>query len=90
VGLDLSTDIAAVDAALRRVAAVRASLDDVGVQAVALTQATQWQSAAAQAFRDAVEDWVRAVGRTQRPLDTLHDDLVQTRHRLERTWTPQP
>ena len=90
MALDLRTDIAAVDAALRRVAVVQTSLEDVGAQAVALAQATRWQSAAAQAFRDAVEDWVRAVGRTQRPLDTLYDDLVQTRHRLERTWTPDP
>lgn len=88
--LDLRDDIAGVDAALQRLAGVRAGLDDVRARAVGLARETHWQSSAAQAFRAAVDAWVDGVARLDRPLEHLQGRLVQTRDRLESTWTPEP
>ena len=88
--LDLRDDIDAVDAALGRLARVQTGLGYVRPRAVGLARETDWQSSAAQAFRDAVDVWVQGVARLDRPMEHLQERLVQTRDRLESTRVPDP
>ncbi|MCR2800447.1 MULTISPECIES: hypothetical protein [unclassified Microbacterium] len=88
--LDLRDDIAGVDAALHRLTAIQAGLDDVRARAMGMARETDWQSSAARAFRDAVDAWVEGVARIDRPMVQLRERLVQTRDRLESSWTPEP
>ncbi|MCR2793202.1 WXG100 family type VII secretion target [Microbacterium sp. zg.Y625] len=88
--LDLSDDIARVDAALGRLSRVQTGLGDVRLRAIGLARETDWQSSAAQAFRDAVDGWVEGIARLDRPMEHLRERLMQTRDRLESTWVPDP
>ncbi|MCR2815621.1 WXG100 family type VII secretion target [Microbacterium jiangjiandongii] len=88
--LDLSDDIAGVDAAIGRLARVQTGLGDVRLRAVGLARETDWQSSAAQAFRDAVDVWVEGIARLDPPMEHLRERLMQTRDRLESTWVPDP
>lgn len=77
------TEIARVEAALVRLTAVQDDLARIRVRAAALAHETDWQSAGAEAFRDAVADWHTGIALLDWPIDRLRGSLLRVRGMLD-------